>query len=135
MDEEQEFVLFEQEQWNKLDLLTACKFHQPYDNRLGFATKEGTINYVDMRQTSTPLLMVDSTEPAIILTPKKPEQFLKRYLNSVSDFFFLDEHTVVSRDYLSVKVHFNPIVDLGSESSIIFHEALQRLSLLEPRHL
>jgi hypothetical protein len=33
-----------------------------------------------------------------------PDHFLKRYINAISDFCFIDQYTLVSRDYLCVKV-------------------------------
>ena len=101
---EEEMSEYEENEWADIDLITAAKLQPGSDNRLAFSTKNGDINYIDMRTTSTILTYSDQTKPSIVMAPPAPDHFLKRYLNSVSDFCFLDQYTIVSRDYLNVKV-------------------------------
>lgn len=51
------------------------------------------------------LVMADSTKPAIVVGGKQQTDFIKRYLNVMSDFAFLpDGNHVLTRDYLNGKV-------------------------------
>lgn len=58
-----------------------------------------------MRISSTFCCDSDRAKPSVVLYSDPPNDFLRRYLNAISEFTFLnDEFTVVSRDYLYVKV-------------------------------
>lgn len=103
-NDEEELTEFEEHEWADIDLLTAARLQPGYDNKLAYTTKNGDINYVDMRLTSTIIPYSDKTSPAVVMAAPAPDQFLKLYLNSISDFCFLDDYQIVTRDYLSVKV-------------------------------
>jgi hypothetical protein len=83
---------FEEFEWSNLDLITCAKLQDGYDNRLAFSTKNGEISYIDMRVTSN------------IFFWWRPNNFLKRYIRNVSGFSFIDDYTIVARNYLYVKV-------------------------------
>lgn len=44
---------YEQNEWDALSYITRCGFHGHRDNVVGYSTKTGFLNYVDMRCTST----------------------------------------------------------------------------------
>lgn len=89
---------YEQNEWDALSYITRCGFHGHRDNVVGYSTKTGFLNYVDMRCTN-------STKPAIVVGGKQQTDFIKRYLNVMSDFAFLpDGNHVLTRDYLNGKV-------------------------------
>jgi len=101
---EEELNEIEESEWDDVDLLTTAKLQPDCDNRIAFSTKNGDINYIDMRATSTDYCNSDQTKPSLVMAPPTPDHFLKRYINVVSDFCFLNDYTVVSRDYFYVKV-------------------------------
>jgi hypothetical protein len=46
----------------------------------------------------------DQTKPAVVMACPRPDNFLKRYIRNVSGFSFIDDYTIVARNYLYVKV-------------------------------
>lgn len=117
---------FEAAEWADYDLITCAKFHGRSDNRIAYSTKHGEIFYIDMRISSKSLHNADNPKPSIVVGNEAPNNYIRRYLNSISEFAFLnDEYRVVSRDYLDTKVLTLPNQGLGSPISEVFHPEIQ----------
>lgn len=85
-----------------------------------------------MRISSKICFNSDNPKPSIIVGNEPSNNFIRRYLNSISEFNFLgDDYTIVSRDYLDIKVLTLSNLGLGPPISEVFHQKIWRFPLYQ----
>lgn len=104
----------ERSSWKAIPSLSSVHFHGARDNCLGWAGKFATIDYLDLRFSSTTYDRVDRLKPSVSMSTPLHQDYLKRTMQQVSDFGFLqDGVSVASRDFLYAYVASEVSLDVG----------------------
>lgn len=95
------FNVVDVEQPETPEVITAAQFSPSFDHSFVYATSKGVVNLVDTRVTaksSTPTLVLEDKFPA------SKRNFFTDFISSLKDLCFANDGTIVTRDYLTLKV-------------------------------